>query len=110
MKLNINKIKLTPEQFGFNFCQFGELTDEVKEWCKFWNFKIEKSEKFTNILINDNTDLNSIFENSKQYDYVDGFSPNLNKHLFQSLKIFCVVCWTFIESCFGKCISKIRNW
>lgn len=61
MKLNINKIKLTPEQFGFNFCQFGELTNEVKEWCEFWNFKIEKSEKFTNILINDSTDLNLIF-------------------------------------------------
>ena len=81
MKININKIKLTPEQYGFNFCQFGELTDDVKEWVKYWNLKTEKVGPYTNIIINDDIDINNIFEESKTYKYVDGFSPNLNKHL-----------------------------
>ena len=42
MKIDINKIKLVPEKFGFNFCQFGELTDEIKIWSDFWKFKTEK--------------------------------------------------------------------
>jgi arginyl-tRNA synthetase len=81
MKININKIKLTPEQYGFNFCQFGELTDDVKQWIKHWNLKTEKVGPYTNIIINDDTNISQIFEKSKTYKYVDGFSPNLNKHL-----------------------------
>lgn len=81
MKININKVKLTPEQFGFNFCQFGELSDELKDWCEYWKLKTEKSDKFTNILINEYCDLKSMFDRPKIYNYVDGFSPNLNKHL-----------------------------
>lgn len=81
MKININKVKLTPEQFGFNFCQFGKLSDELKQWCDFWKFKTEKSGQFTNIILNEDTDLDLIFEKPFIYKYVDGFSPNLNKHL-----------------------------
>ncbi len=80
MKIDINKIKITPEKFGFNFCQFGELTEEVKSWVNFWKFKTEKSGPFTNIIVDD-IDFELIFNESVSYDYVDGFSPNLNKHL-----------------------------
>ena len=80
MKIDINKIKITPEKFGFNFCQFGELTEEVKSWVDFWKFKTEKSGTFTNIIVGD-IDFELIFNESVSYDYVDGFSPNLNKHL-----------------------------
>lgn len=80
MKIDINKIKITPEKFGFNFCQFGELTEEVKSWIDFWKFKTEKSGPFTNIIVGD-IDFELIFNESVSYDYVDGFSPNLNKHL-----------------------------
>lgn len=80
MKIDINKIKTTPEKFGFNFCQFGELTEEVKQWVDFWKFQTEKSGTFTNIIV-DGIDFKLIFNEPNQYDYVDGFSPNLNKHL-----------------------------
>ena len=80
MKIDINKIKTTPEEFGFNFCQYGELTDEVKKWAKHWKMKTEKVGHYTNILI-DGVSINEIFNQPIQYEYVDGFSPNLNKHL-----------------------------
>lgn len=80
MKIDINKIKLVPEQYGFNFCQFGELTQDVKQWVDFWMFKAEKSGPYTNILIGD-VDISDIFIGPKVYEYIDGFSPNLNKHL-----------------------------
>lgn len=81
MKLNINKIKQTPSHLEFGFCQYGELTNEVKEWVNHWNFKIQQSSPFTNIIIPTNQNLFECFEIPTPYDYVDGFSPNLNKHL-----------------------------
>ena len=81
MKLNINKIKQTPSHLEFGFCQYGELTNEVKEWITYWNFQTEKSGPFTNILIPQNQNLFDCFEIPTPYEYVDGFSPNLNKHL-----------------------------
>lgn len=81
MKININKIKITPEILGFNFCQFGDLTEEALEWTKYWGLKTEKSGQFTNILIDESTNFDEIFISPTQYEWVDGFSPNLNKHL-----------------------------
>jgi arginyl-tRNA synthetase len=81
MKIDINKIKLTPEKQGFNFCQFGELTTEVSEWASYWNLKTEKSGPYTNILLNGDSNLKLMFNAPKKYQYMDGFSPNLNKHL-----------------------------
>lgn len=81
MKININKIKLTPEQYGFNFCQFGELSEELNQWVQHWKLKTEKVGPYTNIILNDNINISEMFETSKTYKYVDGFSPNLNKYL-----------------------------
>lgn len=81
MKLNINKIKQTPSHLEFGFCQFGDLTSEVKEWTIHWNFKTEKSGSFTNIIIPATQNLFECFEIPTPYEYVDGFSPNLNKDL-----------------------------
>ena len=81
MKIDINKIKLVPDQYGFNFCQFGNLSKDVEDWSEYWNFKMEKSGPYTNILINDDTDISLLFNEPKVYEYIDGFSPNLNKHL-----------------------------
>lgn len=81
MKLNINKIKQTPSHLEFGFCQYGELTNEVKEWVTYWNFKTEQSGPFTNIIIPTNQNLFECFEIPTPYEYVDGFSPNLNKEL-----------------------------
>ena len=81
MKLNINKIKQTPPHLEFGFCQYGELTNEVKEWAAYWNFKTQQSGPFTNIIIPTNQNLFECFEIPSSYEYVDGFSPNLNKEL-----------------------------
>ena len=81
MKLNINKIKQTPSHLEFVFCQYGELTNEVKEWVTYWNFKTQQSGPFTNIIIPTNQNLFECFEIPSSYEYVDGFSPNLNKEL-----------------------------
>ena len=81
MKIDINKIKIAPEQFGFNFCQYGNLTEEVESWVNYWNLKTEKSGKFTNIIIDEKVNILEIFNTPLKYKYVDGFSPNLNKHL-----------------------------
>jgi arginyl-tRNA synthetase len=81
MKIDINKIKLTPENLGFNFCQFGNLTDEISEWVNYWGFKTQNSVQFTNILIDESTNFDEIFNLPIQYEWIDGFSPNLNKHL-----------------------------
>ena len=81
MKLNINKIKQIPSHLEFGFCQYGELTNEVKEWVTYWNFKTQQSGPFTNIIIPTNQNLFECFETPTPYEYVDGFSPNLNKEL-----------------------------
>lgn len=81
MKIDINKIKTTPSNFGFNFCVFGKPSDEIKEWCNFWNLQMIDSGSYTNIILTDNFDIKNAFNTPKSYEYVDGFSPNLNKHL-----------------------------
>jgi arginyl-tRNA synthetase len=56
--------------------------DEVKAWCNFHNFKIENpTGKYTNIIIPDDVVYEDIFESYQKFEYFDGFSPNLNKHL-----------------------------
>lgn len=81
MKIDINKIKTTPSEFGFNFCVFGEPSNEILEWCKHWNLTTEQSKQYTNILLNDDFSINDAFNIPVQYEYIDGFSPNLNKNL-----------------------------
>jgi arginyl-tRNA synthetase len=83
MKININKIRLAPPSSDgtFKLCCFGDLTDNLSDWTLYHNFKTEPSGKFTNIIIPHETKINDIFESFKNYQYVDGFSPNLNKHL-----------------------------
>jgi arginyl-tRNA synthetase len=81
MKIDINKIKTTPAEFGFNFCVFGKPSQEIIGWAHYWGFKLVESGPFTNIMINEMTDIGIIFNDLKPYQYIDGFSPNLNKNL-----------------------------
>jgi arginyl-tRNA synthetase len=83
LKININTVNVIPPNFQngkFGVCVFGDLTDELQEWSNFWKFEVEKT-KFTNIYIPETINLSNIFEPYKTYDYVDAFSPNLNKYL-----------------------------
>lgn len=81
MKLNINKLKITPKNLPFGFCVYGEPTHEMTDWAEFWNLKMEKSGQYTNFLLEPETVLSDIFEEPTIYEYGDFFSPNLNKHL-----------------------------
>jgi len=65
----------------FNFCIFGDPSGEIKEWIEYHDLTLNLSGKFTNIIIPSNTKLDDLFIQSKSYEYMDGFSPNLNKNL-----------------------------
>ena len=81
-KININELRIMPKSLGFGFCVYGEPSKEIAEWSKSWGFRIVKGEKgYNNILVPINFDISECFEKFIQYKYVDGFSPNLNKHL-----------------------------
>jgi arginyl-tRNA synthetase len=86
MKLDINKIKIVPKNITnvFTLCVYGNLEDsnnsEVNDWIKFNNFSTEKNDNYVNIII-PNVDLSTIFNSPKEFQYLDGFSPNLNKKL-----------------------------
>lgn len=83
MKININNIRTLPEGHAFGFCVYGEPSDEIVAWANHWGFKVEKVPvlNYTNILVPMHYDITECFEKFSQYKYVDGFSPNLNKHL-----------------------------
>lgn len=81
MKIDINKIKTTPSNFGFNFCVFGKPTKEVINWCKYWNLQMKESGNFTNILLNSSFKPKEAFNTPVKFKFLDGFSPNLNKEL-----------------------------
>lgn len=83
MKLSINKIKIIPQAIGadFGFCVFGEPTSEVKSWIQHHGFEIAPSGRYTNIKISPSVKMTDIFEIRNPFEYMDGFSPNLNKKL-----------------------------
>ena len=89
MKLEINKIRTTPPGMNFAFCVYGEPTQEVLDWAEKWGFPKEVSGAFTNFKVPKGYDLSECFEKPVPYAYLDGFSPNLNKHLH--LGHFCNV-------------------
>lgn len=81
MKLNVNQLKQIPSHIGFGFAQYGELNQEIKQWVDYWNFETKKVGPYTNIYLSETTNLYDCFQIPNQYEYIDGFSPNLNKNL-----------------------------
>lgn len=81
MKIDINKINITPSNFGFNFCVYGKPSGEIKNWCNHWKLEMVESGSYTNIIINEDFEISKAFNDKQIYEYIDGFSPNLNKHL-----------------------------
>jgi len=81
MKIHIDKVRVTPSNMKFAFCVYGEPTDEVAAWAAHWGFRQEKSGPFTNLLVPVGYDITQCFETPEPHEYLDGFSPNLNKHL-----------------------------
>ena len=81
MKININTFKTTPKNLDFKLCIYGELSSKVLDWIYHWNLPVENVKGFTNIDVSNIEDLSDLFYPENMYEYVDGFSPNLNKNL-----------------------------
>jgi arginyl-tRNA synthetase len=81
MKIPITFLNITPSHLGFEFCFFGEPLSGVQEWINYWKFNTYKSGSYTNIKTPEDINFQEIFHAPDKYDFFDGFSPNLNKHL-----------------------------
>lgn len=53
----------------------------MEKWINVNSFQIEATEKYTNIIIPDDVKLSNIFLSKEKFEWMDGFSPNLNKEL-----------------------------
>jgi hypothetical protein len=53
----------------------------VLSWAKYHNLEIIEKENYINIVIPNEFNLYDKFNSFPPFEYVDGFSPNLNKHL-----------------------------
>jgi hypothetical protein len=83
MKIDINKIKVVPKSIsnGFEICVYGTPEKDVKEWIDSNSFEIKTTDKYTNVVIPKDIILSNIFLEANKFDWMDGFSPNLNKKL-----------------------------
>ncbi|NJO64045.1 MAG: hypothetical protein HC836_39465 [Richelia sp. RM2_1_2] len=85
MKVDINIFKPAPKHVAasLQLCVYGQATKEIHDWCDHWNLtnSIRVADGYTNIPINDSVSLEEMFTMPQKFEYVDGFSPNLNKHL-----------------------------
>lgn len=81
MKITILDIKEKPKKLGEGFCIYGELSDKLKSWINHWDLNTTQTGPYTNIDIPKEYNLLDLFETNEPYSYIDGFSPNLNKHL-----------------------------
>lgn len=81
MKIHIDDVRITPPSLDFAFCVYGEPSETIIKWANHWGFKSEKSGAFTNFLIPQGYNITQCFEEPECFEYLDGFSPNLNKHL-----------------------------
>lgn len=81
MKIDIDKIKQIPKEVSekFGMCVYGQISDEIKNWIEFHGMESQNMGNYTNIFTDKN--LNDLFNEPKKFKYLDGFSPNLNKHL-----------------------------
>ena len=90
MKTSINNFKVVPKTVKNNFelCVFGQLNEEQQQWVDNNNLKTYQSGNYTNIIIPEEVNFSSIFQPEHQFEWLDGFSPNLNKklHIAQSEK------------------------
>lgn len=81
MKISVQNVKETPPKMDWGLCVFGAPNQKITEWIDFHQFETELSGPFTNIIIPEGFDLHKCFEDIEPFEYLDGFSPNLNKHL-----------------------------
>lgn len=73
------KIGLTPPEFGEGLCVYGEPQEEIQQWCAHHGIQMASAGRYTNLVMPEVT--SGLFKHPEPYQYLDGFSPNLNKHL-----------------------------
>lgn len=81
MKIAANKISLMPPKIGEGLCVYGDPSEEVVQWCDENGVVQKKSGAFTNFELPNDSSVEDLFIKPDAYRYLDGFSPNLNKHL-----------------------------
>jgi arginyl-tRNA synthetase len=81
MKITVNEVKEIPGNFGEGVCVYGQPNEKIQAWIDYHGFETTQSGPYTNIILHEEMELDEYFESFKPYAYVDGFSPNLNKHL-----------------------------
>lgn len=83
MKIDINKVKPVPKSISkdFELCIFGKPDDEILNWINFHELQINEVGSYTNFRIKNDIILTELFSQSDKFEWLDGFSPNLNKKL-----------------------------
>jgi len=83
MKVDINKFKVAPKSLypDFTLCLYGTIDEELLQWAQKHQIEIHNQGKYTNFILPENIDYSEAFINSNQFEWLDGFSPNLNKKL-----------------------------
>ncbi len=81
MKITADKVKITPPKFGGGLCVYGNPSEEVLQWCSENGIQRQYCDPFTNLILPKDIIVEDLFEHPDPYEYLDGFSPNLNKHL-----------------------------
>ncbi len=80
MKIDPNLVKMMPASVGEGLCVYGAPSEELRQWCHENKIGQEVSGPFTNFILPDRP-VETLFTKPQPYRYLDGFSPNLNKHL-----------------------------
>jgi arginyl-tRNA synthetase len=82
MRILSTQVKTMPPTMDCGLCIYGDPEPEMRAWMAHWGIKGEESGAFTNLILPEDRDMGEMFEERMQrYTYMDGFSPNLNKHL-----------------------------
>lgn len=83
--IDINKLKVVPDNQKKNddleLCIYGQLPEDIQEWLDFHNLPNYIVGNYTNIVVPKTVRVKNLFSLKFPFQYMDGFSPNLNKHL-----------------------------
>ncbi len=83
--IDINKLKVVPDNQkkndGLELCVYGPLPEDIQEWLNFHALPNYIVGNYTNIVVPNNVRVENLFVKKPPYQYMDGFSPNLNKYL-----------------------------
>lgn len=82
-KIDINKFKVAPKSLyqDFTLCIYGEIDNEMLFWAKQHGVLLNQTDKYVNFILPENFNCDDAFIQPPNFEWLDGFSPNLNKKL-----------------------------